>query len=310
MSRRPSSTRLPSRPNSGPRWSIVGRSIARRIRSGTLVGPGICRKCRPECRPFGALMIRILPRVDAQRAQLLREVYVGARGGPTQAHSGGAPVRSRHFTAKPMNERFFVILCKDFACAAGSAGDSLKLVHIDNLELSVFRPGTGSVRGRQAGRSNRGTRLMKVFTIGFTRKSAGRFFGLLRKSGAKRIVDVRLNNVSQLAGFAKRDDLAYFLTEICGMQYVHLPVLAPTKEMLDDYKKRRGDWETYEARFPRPHARAADREDDPEGNLRGRLPAVQRRSAPPLPPPSGGGVSERSLGWCRDRSPRIEHRRR
>ena len=90
---------------------------------------------------------------------------------------------------------------------------------------------------------------MKVFTIGFTRKSAGRFFGLLRESGAKRIVDVRLNNVSQLAGFAKRDDLAYFLTEICGMQHVHLPVLAPTKEMLDDYKKRRGDWETYEARF-------------------------------------------------------------
>ena len=114
MSRRPSSTRLPSRPNSGPRWSIVGRSIARRIRSGTLVGPGICRKCRPECRPFGALMIRILPRVDAQRARLLREVYVGARGGPTQALSGGAPVLSPHFTAKPMNERFFVILCKDF----------------------------------------------------------------------------------------------------------------------------------------------------------------------------------------------------
>ena len=90
---------------------------------------------------------------------------------------------------------------------------------------------------------------MRIFTIGFTKKSARRFFELLRTSGARRVVDVRLNNVSQLAGFAKRDDLAWFLTEICGMDYVHLPVLAPTREILDDYKKRRGDWSTYEARF-------------------------------------------------------------
>lgn len=90
---------------------------------------------------------------------------------------------------------------------------------------------------------------MNLFTIGFTRKTARRFFEMLRKSGAKRVVDVRLNNVSQLAGFAKKDDLAYFLKEICGMEYVHLPALAPTKEMLDEYKKQRGDWKTYEVRF-------------------------------------------------------------
>ena len=90
---------------------------------------------------------------------------------------------------------------------------------------------------------------MKVFTIGFTKKSARRFFELLRTSGARRVVDVRLNNVSQLAGFAKRDDLAYFLAEICGMDYVHLPVLAPTKRILDDFKKKGGDWSTYESRF-------------------------------------------------------------
>jgi uncharacterized protein (DUF488 family) len=90
---------------------------------------------------------------------------------------------------------------------------------------------------------------MKVFTIGFTKKTAQRFFDLLRASGAKRVVDVRLNNVSQLAGFAKKDDLAYFLKEICGMDYVHLPVLAPTQEMLDEYKKNRGDWLTYETRY-------------------------------------------------------------
>ena len=90
---------------------------------------------------------------------------------------------------------------------------------------------------------------MKVFTIGFTKKTARRFFDLLRTSGAKRVVDVRLNNASQLAGFAKKDDLAYFLKEICGMDYVHLHVLAPTQEMLDEYKRKRGDWLTYETRY-------------------------------------------------------------
>lgn len=90
---------------------------------------------------------------------------------------------------------------------------------------------------------------MKVSTIGFTKKNARTFFDLLRKSGAKRVVDVRLNNVSQLAGFAKRDDLAFFLKEVCGMDYVHLPDLAPTQGMLDEYKKLKGDWKTYELRF-------------------------------------------------------------
>lgn len=90
---------------------------------------------------------------------------------------------------------------------------------------------------------------MKVFTIGFTKKPASRFFGLLKDSGARRIVDVRLNNVSQLAGFAKRDDLAYFLEEVCDMEYVHLPILAPTKAMLDEYRKGDGDWDRYEERF-------------------------------------------------------------
>ncbi len=90
---------------------------------------------------------------------------------------------------------------------------------------------------------------MKVFTIGFTKKTAQQFFDALRQAVAKRVVDVRLNNVSQLAGFAKRDDLAFFLKQICGMDYVHLPDLAPTQEMLDEYKKLKGDWNTYEMRF-------------------------------------------------------------
>ncbi len=90
---------------------------------------------------------------------------------------------------------------------------------------------------------------MRLFTIGFTRKSAEAFFETLRRSGARRVVDVRLNNVSQLAGFAKRQDLAYFLREICGMNYVHLPALAPTAEMLDQYRKRKSSWPKYERKF-------------------------------------------------------------
>lgn len=90
---------------------------------------------------------------------------------------------------------------------------------------------------------------MKVSTIGFTRKSAQRFFGLLRESGAKRIVDVRLNNGSQLAGFAKKDDLAWFARELCGVDYVHLPILAPTKELLSGYRKGEISWGDYETAF-------------------------------------------------------------
>ena len=88
-----------------------------------------------------------------------------------------------------------------------------------------------------------------LYTIGFTKKSAGTFFGLLQTSGAQRLVDVRLNNVSQLAGFAKRDDLKYFLAELCGMDYRHEVQLAPTKSMLDDYKKHGASWADYERWF-------------------------------------------------------------
>ena len=90
---------------------------------------------------------------------------------------------------------------------------------------------------------------MKVLTIGFTKKSAERFFTILRDSGAKRIVDVRLNNVSQLAGFAKKSDLEFFLREICKMNYVHEPRLAPAQDLLDAYKKNKGEWSDYERRF-------------------------------------------------------------
>jgi uncharacterized protein (DUF488 family) len=90
---------------------------------------------------------------------------------------------------------------------------------------------------------------MEVCTIGFAKKTAAEFFGALKRAGVKRLLDVRLNNSSQLAGFTKRDDLPYFLLEICGAEYVHELLLAPTQDLLDDYKKRKGSWQDYERRF-------------------------------------------------------------
>jgi uncharacterized protein (DUF488 family) len=90
---------------------------------------------------------------------------------------------------------------------------------------------------------------VEIYTIGFTQKRADQFFGVLSQHGIQRLLDVRLNNVSQLAGFSKRDDLAYFLREIVGAEYRHEPLLAPTQQMLDDLKKRRGSWDEYEQRF-------------------------------------------------------------
>lgn len=90
---------------------------------------------------------------------------------------------------------------------------------------------------------------MKIYTIGFTKTSAEGFFTRLIKSGAKKLVDVRLNNISQLAGFAKRDDLRYFTKQICDMGYEHVSKLAPTQDILDEYKKNGGAWDIYENKF-------------------------------------------------------------
>jgi hypothetical protein len=103
---------------------------------------------------------------------------------------------------------------------------------------------------------------MQIYTIGFTKKSAAEFFGILKGHGIRRLVDVRLNNVSQLAGFTKRDDLAFFLNAICGADYLHEQLLAPTQEMLDAYKKAKGAWADYEKRFSRFDGGAQNRGKD------------------------------------------------
>jgi uncharacterized protein (DUF488 family) len=90
---------------------------------------------------------------------------------------------------------------------------------------------------------------MRLYTIGFTQKRAETFFELLCQHGIQRLVDIRLNPGGQLSGFAKQDDLPYFLSKlVAGCQYVYMPELAPTKEILNDYRSD-SDWPRYVERF-------------------------------------------------------------
>lgn len=97
---------------------------------------------------------------------------------------------------------------------------------------------------------------MEIYTIGFTKKSAAQFFEALRGAAIRRLIDVRLKNTSHLAGFAKQEDLEYFLQKICGAEYRHEPILAPTEEILDAYQQKAISWEEYQVRF---HALLAER---------------------------------------------------
>lgn len=90
---------------------------------------------------------------------------------------------------------------------------------------------------------------MNLFTIGFTKKTAQDFFELLIKNDVKRVIDIRLNNKSHLAGFAKQENLQYFLKKIGNIEYIHLLKGAPTKELLNDYKKKNISWEEYERKY-------------------------------------------------------------
>lgn len=90
---------------------------------------------------------------------------------------------------------------------------------------------------------------MKLFTIGFTKKSAETFFTRIKGAGVKKLIDVRLNNVSQLAGFTKKADLNFFTKEICHIDYLHMTQLAPTQDILTAYKTNKGDWGIYERQF-------------------------------------------------------------
>jgi hypothetical protein len=146
----------------------------------------------------------------------------------------------------------------------GKGSDDLSSIYSEgsNASQNAESPGAGaSCRNEKLNRENqrsvsyndtwqrrekRRGENMKIFTIGFTKKTARTFFTKLRQSGADRIVDIRLNNVSQLAGFTKKDDLEFFLKEICGMDYTYVTELAPTQGIMDEFKKNKGDWSTFE----------------------------------------------------------------
>lgn len=90
---------------------------------------------------------------------------------------------------------------------------------------------------------------MEIATIGFTSTSAQSFFDRIGGAHVPAVVDVRLSNTSQLAGFAKRDDLAYFLDKICGVAYVEEKRLATPHELLDDWRHKRISWDEYAKRY-------------------------------------------------------------
>ncbi len=87
--------------------------------------------------------------------------------------------------------------------------------------------------------------MITFYTIGFTKKSAEKFFELLKSNGVTTLVDVRISNSSQLAGFAKGSDLAYFVKQIVGADYQHIIDFAPTKELLSQWRKEEVNWDQY-----------------------------------------------------------------
>lgn len=91
--------------------------------------------------------------------------------------------------------------------------------------------------------------MINIYTIGFTGKTAEKFFSLLKENGVKKIVDTRINNISQLAGFAKGSDLKFFAGEIGHIGYEHNVDLAPTKELLSNYRDKKITWEQYETEY-------------------------------------------------------------
>ncbi|MEM0992772.1 MAG: DUF488 domain-containing protein [Bacteroidota bacterium] len=91
--------------------------------------------------------------------------------------------------------------------------------------------------------------MIKLYTIGFTKKSAEQFFHLLTKHTVKQIVDTRVNVKSQLAGFAKGRDLSFLAKAVADIDYEHELDFAPTKELLARYRKKEMTWEEYEVEY-------------------------------------------------------------
>ena len=127
---------------------------------------------------------------------------------------------------------------------------------------------------------------MEIYTIGFAGKTAEQFFESLKRARVQQLVDVRLNNVSQLAGFTKRSDLPYFLSNLAGIGYRHERLLAPTADLLKAYRRREIAWDRYDIEF--------------------RELLVERRANEAL---TGAGLAERIALLCSESAPDKCHRR-
>ena len=92
---------------------------------------------------------------------------------------------------------------------------------------------------------------MTLFTIGFSKKNAETFFEILLQNGVKRLIDIRLNNKSQLAGYTKSADLQYFLRKMANIEYIYMPIFAPTKDLLRKYQQKQVGWKEYEEEYKR-----------------------------------------------------------
>lgn len=119
-----------------------------------------------------------------------------------------------------------------------------------------------------------------IYTIGFTRKTAEEFFTLLREAGVETLIDIRLHNRSQLAGFAKRDDLAWLARELAGIEYLHVPELAPSEELFDSFKRQGGSWEDFEQGFRHLMEQRGAYERFDRARLRGGLCLLCSEAAP------------------------------
>lgn len=128
---------------------------------------------------------------------------------------------------------------------------------------------------------------VNVATIGFTKSNAEHFFERSLKAGVKKLIDVRLHNTSQLAGFAKADDLAYFLRKIGGIEYVHQPHPCAGGQHPEGLQERKGRLGRLSGSFPPAHGGAEDRAAPGTADAGERLPALLGGHAQPLPPAAG-----------------------
>ena len=141
-----------------------------------------------------------------------------------------------------------------------------------------------------------------LFTIGFTKKSAEAFFSKIKGAGIKRVIDIRLNNVSQLAGFAKRDDLKYFLKTICNCDYAHETILSPSPESARRLAEQKGRLARVYGAVQEAAGEQAGQNNVRRYRPKGCVPALRRADRRALPPQPRRRALQRNIPGDRDRA--------